>query len=425
MQRIGWFDAFRENGDPTWFGENRTPVVFDLQIFALASIFITPFLAFIIILPGVRHYRIASTIAFIFSIMVGAIILISIHHPSWHQGSIQICSPYRAFTTDKLDAILGVRMGLKHLNVTLTSVPTTEKAHHLLDGLEYNERFEFLNVFSMEMELEKSLKKGLPYPILKIIEYLSVDRAGFIWGRQYRLAGHYTIYLLWTAFVFWIVQIIMLCLVPHNFAKLVFAVGLIILSADFVYFTFVPKNFQIRFSSPNGSTSILDFHFSTCFYATLLAGVTSLIYGGILLILQAKSLYTLKTFITCHVDEHCFEVMKCKSDGMLSLSSSNSTIGIPVESATDSAIKPNTSIGWMSSLPESKQINFSFFIRQNQSSYCLCLKLSQFIIAGNSYHYMLSSHLLLLLIPAQGEFWLQKICYGLYTYNQITTRFRV
>ncbi|MCP9263414.1 DUOXA-like protein C06E1.3 [Dirofilaria immitis] len=380
MQRIGWFDAFRENGDPTWFGENRTPVVFDLQIFALASIFITPFLAFIIILPGVRHYRIASTIAFIFSIMVGAIILISIHHPSWHQGSIQICSPYRAFTTDKLDAILGVRMGLKHLNVTLTSVPTTEKAHHLLDGLEYNERFEFLN--------------GLPYPILKIIEYLSVDRAGFIWGRQYRLAGHYTIYLLCivlefipgshnnqirkgrnrsekesrffphlATFVgihkreqdsicFWIVQIIMLCLVPHNFAKLVFAVGLIILSADFVYFTFVPKNFQIRFSSPNGSTSILDFHFSTCFYATLLAGVTSLIYGGILLILQAKSLYTLKTFITCHVDEHCFEVMKCKSDGMLSLSSSNSTIGIPVESATDSAIKPNTSIGWMSSLPE-------------------------------------------------------------------------
>ncbi|VDM93559.1 unnamed protein product [Onchocerca ochengi] len=124
-------------------------------------------------------------------------ICLSIHHPSWHQGSIQICSTYRAFTTDKLDAILGVRMGLKHLNVTLTSVPTSEKAHHSLDHLEYNERFEFLNVFSMELELEKSLKKGLPYPILKIIEYLSVDRAGFIWGRQYRLAGHYTIYLLW------------------------------------------------------------------------------------------------------------------------------------------------------------------------------------------------------------------------------------
>ncbi|VDO49943.1 unnamed protein product [Onchocerca flexuosa] len=75
MQWIGWFDAFRENGDPTFFGENRTPVVFDLQIFALSSIFITPFLAFLIILPGVRHYRLASTIAFVISVTVGAIIL--------------------------------------------------------------------------------------------------------------------------------------------------------------------------------------------------------------------------------------------------------------------------------------------------------------------------------------------------------------
>ncbi|EFO15742.1 hypothetical protein LOAG_12768 [Loa loa] len=75
MQRIGWFDAFRENGDPTWFGDNRTPVIFDLQIVILTSIFITPLLAFLIILPGVRHYRIASTIAFILSITVGAIVL--------------------------------------------------------------------------------------------------------------------------------------------------------------------------------------------------------------------------------------------------------------------------------------------------------------------------------------------------------------
>uniref|UniRef100_A0A915PG86 DUOXA-like protein C06E1.3 n=1 Tax=Setaria digitata TaxID=48799 RepID=A0A915PG86_9BILA len=334
MQRIGWFDAFRENGDPTWFGDNRTPVVFDLQIFALASIFITPLLAFLIILPGVRHYRIASTIAFVLSTTVGAVILISIHYPSWHQGSTRIYSAYRAFTTDKLDAILGVRMGLKHVNVTLTSVPKTESKslHHSLDGLEFNERFEFLNVFSMEMELEKSLKKGLPYPILKIIEYLSVDRAGFVWGRQYRLSGYYTIYLLWTAFAFWIVQILMLCLVPHNFAKLVVIVGILIISADFVYFTFVPKNFQIKFPSSDGSISVLDFHFSTCFYTTLTAGITSVIYGGILLILQAKSLYTLKTFITCHPDEHCCNVIKYESSSsILSFSSPTSTLTIPSE----------------------------------------------------------------------------------------------
>lgn len=75
MLRIGWFDAFRENGDPTCFGENRTPVIVDLQLIALSSMFVTPLLAFLIILPGVRHYRVASTIAFLLSISIGAITL--------------------------------------------------------------------------------------------------------------------------------------------------------------------------------------------------------------------------------------------------------------------------------------------------------------------------------------------------------------
>ncbi|VBB34628.1 unnamed protein product, partial [Acanthocheilonema viteae] len=276
----------------------------------------------------------------------------SIHHPSWHQGSIRIYSAYRAFTTDKLDAILGIRMGLKHLNVTLTSVQTSGKEQQSLNDLKYNERFEFLNVFSMEMELEKSLKRGLPYPILKVIEYLSVDRAGFVWGRQYRLTGHYTVYLLWTAFAFWIIQILMLCLVPHNFAKVVVIVGVLILLADSVYFIFVPKNLQIRFPSSDGSMSILDFHLSTCFYATLTAGITSLVYGGILLILQAKSLYTLKTFITCHADQHCCKIMKCENSTILSLTPPSSMSTVPTETTADSLIKRNTFTGMLSSPPE-------------------------------------------------------------------------
>ena len=52
-------------------------------------------------------------------------------------------------------------------------------------------------VTAMERELESALHKGLPYPILKVIEYLSVDRAGFVWGRRYRLAGYYTFVILW------------------------------------------------------------------------------------------------------------------------------------------------------------------------------------------------------------------------------------
>lgn len=73
---IGWFDAFRENGAPTWIeGESRLPFTIDLQIAALLSAFITPTLAFLIILPGIRRLRTVSTLTFIFSMAVGGAIM--------------------------------------------------------------------------------------------------------------------------------------------------------------------------------------------------------------------------------------------------------------------------------------------------------------------------------------------------------------
>ncbi|MFH4984188.1 hypothetical protein AB6A40_010897 [Gnathostoma spinigerum] len=72
---------------------------------------------------------------------------ICIYSPCWHVGQVRIYSSYKAFTTEKMDAILGVRMGLQHVNVTLTSTTaaTGYVRSEALPGLEYNERFEFLN----------------------------------------------------------------------------------------------------------------------------------------------------------------------------------------------------------------------------------------------------------------------------------------
>jgi hypothetical protein len=47
------------------------------------------------------------------------------------------------------------------------------------------------------MEVGEVLQKGLPFPILRVMEYLSVDRTEFLWGKQYRLAGYYTMTTLW------------------------------------------------------------------------------------------------------------------------------------------------------------------------------------------------------------------------------------
>lgn len=49
----------------------------------------------------------------------------------------------------------------------------------------------------MEEAYKKSLKRGLPYPILTIAEYFSLGQEGFSWGGQYRAAGYYASILLW------------------------------------------------------------------------------------------------------------------------------------------------------------------------------------------------------------------------------------
>ena len=54
----------------------------------------------------------------------------------------------------------------------------------------------------MVHEYDAALHKGLPYPILTVIEYLSLDEEGFGWGRIYRAAGYFSGIALWSVFAY-------------------------------------------------------------------------------------------------------------------------------------------------------------------------------------------------------------------------------
>ncbi|VDK48722.1 unnamed protein product, partial [Cylicostephanus goldi] len=155
------------------------------HIVGLLSIFLVPAITFLIILPGVRKHRLSSTFSFLFNMYVGATLLVSLHHPCWHRAETPISTSYKAFSNAKMDAYILVRVGLQYLNISLSNDNVV-----LHEGILYNERFSFSEVNKMEKELSNALSKGLPFPILKVIEYLSDDV--FSWGRQYRVAGYYT-----------------------------------------------------------------------------------------------------------------------------------------------------------------------------------------------------------------------------------------
>ena len=69
--------------------------------------------------------------------------------------------------------------------------------HNHTPDIDFNERFGWAQATDMEESYKKSLKRGLPYPILTIAEYFSLGQEGFSWGGQYRTAGYYASILLW------------------------------------------------------------------------------------------------------------------------------------------------------------------------------------------------------------------------------------
>ena len=89
---------------------------------------------------------------------------------------------------------LGVNIGLNSVNVTLKALPLYNQS----SDIDYNERFHWDGATQIREEYRAALHKGLPFPILTVGEYFTVDAEGFCWGRNYREAGYYTSIFLWS-----------------------------------------------------------------------------------------------------------------------------------------------------------------------------------------------------------------------------------
>jgi hypothetical protein len=93
----------------------------DLGLAVLCWLFLSPTLAFLLILPGIRRFRALSAFSFLFSMAVGATLAVSIHYPGWHCGQLRVFTAFRAHTRHRISATLGVNVGLSHVNITLSS----------------------------------------------------------------------------------------------------------------------------------------------------------------------------------------------------------------------------------------------------------------------------------------------------------------
>ncbi|XP_076348549.1 dual oxidase maturation factor 2-like isoform X2 [Tachypleus tridentatus] len=269
----GWFDAFRDNDEASYYSlSNRTPAIHDVTTIIICISFSTFYVAFLLIFPGIRKKKFSTLVCLTTSLLVGIVIMLSLYGSSWHVAEASVSTAHTAFSRKKIDTKIGVNIGLNSVNITLQAGLNTT---HL--DINYNEKFSWVKATEMKEHYQEAQIKGLPFPLLTVAEYLSLDMEGFSWGRQYRQAGYYSYILLWTAFALWILSNILFSTIPRYGALGLQLTGALILLTIIIYSLLLPvEALIIPFE---GGT--LTFKYGWCFWLLLAIGIIALAVGVI------------------------------------------------------------------------------------------------------------------------------------------------
>lgn len=287
-------DAFDGSAEPIiYLSDNRMPVMVELNNTVIYIIFAALVLALLFILPGVRQTKITSFLGLLSLLTVGATILLSIEGSQWLTGSIRLYDvPYSSLTRNTLSGRLDVNIGLSSANVTLTgklsvaaeNLKDSSKQQQLSNNLvDYNERFHWDKPERMADEHLEALRKGLPYPILTVTEFLSQDSDGFNWARTLRQAGYYTRLVLYTSLVSWCLMAFTMCALPVYLPHMMQITGMLSLGSVWIYTLLIqsPKSFVFQLGG-----SPVEFAFGQTYVATFVAGAVSMFSGVLLFVLQ-------------------------------------------------------------------------------------------------------------------------------------------
>ncbi|KHJ96751.1 hypothetical protein OESDEN_03278 [Oesophagostomum dentatum] len=284
-----WFGGFSEPSD---YANAEMPSV-NIQAIIISSIFVVPYLAFLIILPGVRQKRLITLAIITLTALIGAVLAVSLYLPGWTGGSARIVAQLRSHVNERMRARMGVNVGLTSINITLRyEQRVMEDPYSRIDmsQLYYNEKFDIsggtrfllnrasewlpssLAVSSMVDELRSAYQRGLPYPILSVLEYFSLNQDAFDWGRHYRTAGHYTSAAVSFSLACWSLAVVFLLLVPHYYGRAILLTGLSALFACLLYLVMAPCQLEIGFIGTDGNRTIMRMSFQWAFYCVFGVG---------------------------------------------------------------------------------------------------------------------------------------------------------
>uniref|UniRef100_A0A914C4X8 DUOXA-like protein C06E1.3 n=2 Tax=Acrobeloides nanus TaxID=290746 RepID=A0A914C4X8_9BILA len=298
----GWFSAFRQDFAPTSYDPITQPIGINIRTLMTFLLFILPYIAFLIILPGIREKRIISLVTITHQLGVGSLLMASIVLPYWNVGEDAVIAQFKAHSNKYHEAQLGVNVGLRAINVTMKYIKTIDSDEMMYQGMYFNERYGMQGVMSMATELQAAYRQGLPYPMLKVLEYFSLNQGSFEWGKKYRNAGYYADAMLWTAFSVWVLQTFLLALVPHHYSKAGLLCGFFTIIGVIVYAMLCPT-LNIPFTGSNRQRTFIQMRYGSSFYLAIAAGVISIVFSLTLTILQYFRVYTISTCLGSRLDD--------------------------------------------------------------------------------------------------------------------------
>ena len=224
-------DPFDMGTQPVMFmSDNRTPVITDIGLVVVVIMFITCLLLLLVLLPSIRVNKWRNFLCLLLVITIGASVPFSLMSNTWMVGRVELDSvPYDSSFRDKFSGLLKVEIGLSSMNISLIGTVIRESSRESIYGEQpteiaqqvlYNERFYFEKPDEMQIEHLNALRRGLPYPILSVTEFFSNDSDGFNWTRQIRRAAFYTCSFLYITFIFWLITLCIMSVIPAYFLSM-------------------------------------------------------------------------------------------------------------------------------------------------------------------------------------------------------------
>ncbi|KFO29691.1 Dual oxidase maturation factor 2 [Fukomys damarensis] len=175
------------NGVLPFYPQQRHAAGFSLPLLIVIVVFCALASSFLLILPGIRgRARWFWLVRVLLSLFIGGEIVAVHFSGEWFVGSVWTNTSYKAFSAERVQARVGLNVGLVGVNITLRGTPVQQ----LNETIDYNEAFTWRLDEDYHGEYVRALAKGLPDPVLYLAEKFTPSSPCGLY-HQYHLAGHY------------------------------------------------------------------------------------------------------------------------------------------------------------------------------------------------------------------------------------------